>query len=84
MKKNKPISTFYYKDGTKSFILYDPSKVLHRTDGPACDFAEDSYSEWWIDDEGYTEEEFNKLIEEVRQLPKVLRLIDPREWVRKL
>jgi hypothetical protein len=30
------------------------------------------------------EKGFNNLIAEVKQLPKVLRLIDPREWVRKL
>jgi len=32
----------------------------------------------------YTEEDFNKLMEEVEKLSPVLRLIDPREWVRKL
>ena len=119
---------FYYKDGTTSSID-DNSKALHRTDGPAIEYANgDKYwfidgrqhrtdgpaaeyadgskywwvdgkchridgpavelasgtKEWRIDDKYYTEENFNKLIEEVKQLPLALRLIDPKEWVRKL
>ena len=119
---------FYYKDGTTSSD-YDSSKVLHRIDGPACEYADgdkfwyidsklhrndgpaaehtngskswwvdgkchridgpaveyaDGTKEWYVDNEHYTEEEFNELMKEVKELPKVLRLIDPREWVRKL
>jgi hypothetical protein len=53
----------------------------HRTDGPAIEYGNGPRS-WRVDGRYYDEEDFNKLIEEVRQLPKVLRLIDPREWVR--
>ena len=120
------MSKFYHKDGTTSSECY-PSKALHRTDGPAIEFA-DGGKEWWvdgkrhrvdgpaceyaegskywyvngkchrvdgpaveytdgdkswyIDDERYTKEEFNELMKGVKELPKVLRLIDPREWVR--
>jgi len=72
---------FYYKDGTTS-TRDDLSRVLHRIDGPAIDF--DALQFWYIDGEHYDEEDFNKLIEEAKQLPLALRLIDPREWVRKL
>jgi len=55
----------------------------HRIDGPAIEWADGS-KYWYVDDQHYTEKEFKRLIKEVKQLPKVLRLIDPREWVRKL
>ena len=71
---------FYYKDGTIS-SEYDNAKIFHRTDGPAIEYGNGPRS-WRVDGRYYDEEDFNKLIEEVRQLPKVLRLIDPREWVR--
>jgi len=96
---------YYYKDGTTS-SKYDGSKVIHRIDGPAIEYANgdrfwlvdgrqhrtdgpaveysNSYKRWYIDDEEYSERAFKKLIAEVKGLPKVLRLIDPREWVRKL
>ena len=119
---------FYYKDGTTSSI-YDNSKVLHRTDGPAAEYGSGTkawyidgkqhridgpaiewyngdrhwfvdhkrhrldgpaamYSNgarcWYVDDQVYCEKKFNKLMKAIRQLPLALRLIDPREWVRKL
>ena len=67
-----------YNDGAKFWYI---DNKRHRLDGPACEWA-DGDKEWRIDDKYYTEENFNKLIEEVKQLPKVLRLIDTREWVR--
>jgi hypothetical protein len=69
-----------YYNGTK--IWYVDGK-LHRTDGPALEHSNGN-KQWYVDDEDYTEKEFNRLIEEIRQLPLALRLIDPREWVRKL
>ena len=39
---------FYYKDGTISEELDYYSRVLHRTDGPAMEFASGSKS-WFID-----------------------------------
>ena len=40
------MSKFYHKDGTTSSECY-PSKALHRTDGPAIEFA-DGGKEWWV------------------------------------
>ena len=69
-----------YADGVKSWYIDDKS---HRTDGPAVEWPNSSRA-WYVDDQHYTEEDFNRLIEEVKELPLALRLIDPREWVRKL
>ena len=66
-------------DGTK--IWYVDGK-RHRLDGPAVEYS-NSYKRWYVDDKHYSEEDFNKLIEEAKELPLALRLIDPREWVRK-
>jgi hypothetical protein len=41
-KKDK----FYYKDGTSG--EWDDTKVLHRVDGPAAEYA-DGGKGWWID-----------------------------------
>ena len=72
-----------YAKGDRSWYVDDKR---HRVDGPAIDWSEVGLEgggkDWWVDGEPYTEEEFNKLIEEVKELPKVLKLIDTREWVR--
>ena len=81
-QESKASMKFYYKDGTSS-DEYHYSKQLHRIDGPAIERSDGSRT-WLIDGLYYTEEDFNKLMEEVEKLSPVLRLIDPREWVRKL
>ena len=40
---------------------------LHRTDGPAIEYA-DGFKSWYIDDVQYTEEEFNRKINPVKEL----------------
>ena len=53
----------------------------HRIDGPAVEYANrDKY--WYVEGVSYSKEAFDKLIVEVKQLPKALKLIDSREWVR--
>ena len=70
-----------YADGDREWYV---DGKRHRTDGPAVEWV-DGYKSWWVDDELYsTEKDFNKFIQEVKELPLALRLIDPREWVRKL
>jgi len=54
---------------------------FHRLDGPAV-VTNDWGVHWYIEGEGYSEEEHTKLIQEVEVMPLVLRLIDPRKWVR--
>ena len=70
-----------YLNGTKYWYM---DGKLHRIDGPAIELADGSIVWWYVDDEEYSERAFNYLIKDIQQLPKVLRLIDPREWVRKL
>ena len=72
--------------GNKFWYINDK---LHRIDGPAVEYADGTFIEyafgsksWWVEDERYSEKDFNKLIAEVKQLPLALRLIDSREWVR--
>ena len=66
--------------GSKRWYVDDR---LHRVDGTAIVWAGGGKS-WWVDGKPLSEEEFKALIEEVESLPKALRLIDPREWVRKV
>jgi hypothetical protein len=56
---------------------------MHRTDGPAVEYTGGS-KEWWIDHERYTEYDFNKLIKEINEMSLVMKLTDPRWWVREL
>jgi len=65
-------------DGSKHWYI---DNRLHRLDGPAAEWA-DGTRGWWIDDVCFTEDECNKLVGEVRDMPEVLRLVDPRKWVR--
>jgi len=67
-----------YANGDKIWYI---DNERHRTDGPAVEWV-DGYKSWYVDGRLYSEEDFNKFIEEVKQLPLALRLIDPREWVR--
>ena len=69
-----------YANGDKIWYI---DNERHRTDGPAVECV-DGYKSWYVDGRLYSEAEFNELIEEVKELSKILRLIDPREWVRKL
>jgi hypothetical protein len=68
-----------YANGDKIWYI---DNERHRTDGPAVECV-DRYKSWYVDGKYYDEVDFNKLMEEVRELPLALRLIDPREWVRK-
>ena len=67
-----------YSDGRKCWFICGRQ---HRIDGPAIEYGSGTKA-WYIDDKYYSEEDFNKFIAEVKQLPLALRLIDPREWVR--
>ena len=53
----------------------------HRIGGPSLEWA-DGFKEWSIEDEPFTEKEYNKLIQKVKDMPLALRLVDPRRWVR--
>jgi hypothetical protein len=67
-----------YANGAKTWYIDDKR---HRADGPAAEYAS-GIQGWYIEGEYYTEEDFKDLINEIKKLPLVLRLTDPREWVR--
>ena len=64
-------------------LRMNPKTTLHRVDGPALEWPGGRYEIfWYIDNQAFTESEFNKLIQEVKDMPLVVRLVDPRWWVR--
>jgi hypothetical protein len=69
-----------YSDGGCQWWVNDR---LHRTDGPAIEFAS-GYKEWYVDGKEYAEQDFNNLIKEIDEMSLVMKLTDPRRWVREL
>jgi hypothetical protein len=69
-----------FASGTK--VWYIDGK-RHRTDGPALEYAIGG-REWWIDGKFYSEQNFNNLIKQINEMNLVMRLTDPRWWVREL
>jgi len=62
-------------------IVWTKDGKPHRLDGPAKEYIDgDIY--WWIEGEFFTKEYYDQLIQEVKDMPLVLRLVDPRKWVR--
>lgn len=57
--------------------------LLHRIDGPAIKYS-NGIDCWYIEDKRYSKKRFDKLIKEVRNMNPVIRLTDPRWWVREL
>ena len=69
---------YEYANGDREW--YQDGK-LHRLDGPAYRIKSTEPS-WYIDGEEFSFEEHYQLIQEVKDMPLVLRLVDPRRWVR--
>lgn len=66
----------------EDYIDVDRSSLCwHRVGGPALIWSNDE-EEFWLDDEFYAEEEYKKAIEDVQNMSEVMRLTDPRWWVR--
>jgi len=55
--------------------------LLHRTDGPAIEYDNGDYA-WYIEGVYLSRKSHHELVQEVRDMPEVLRLVDPRKWVR--
>ena len=54
---------------------------LHRIDGPAIEDHHEHMT-WYIDGILLTKSQFDQTIQEVKDIDIVMRLIDPRRWVR--
>ena len=71
-------------DGSKHWYV---DGRLHRLDGPAIENVDhnlrDSFNRrWYIDGVQWNRRDYRDLIREVKDMPLVLRLVDPRKWVR--
>ena len=83
------ITVYTEEDGKRSFTSYYDYEnfsnayeyTIHRLDGPAKEFRNGG-KQWYISNECLSKESHNKLIQEVKDMPLVLRLVDPRRWVR--
>jgi len=69
-----------WADGTKYWYV---DGECHRADGPAVESASGS-KRWYVDGERCSRKQFKALMREVENLSDVLRLTDPREWVRRV
>ena len=61
--------------------IYSRISTFHREDGPALEWS-DGTDEWFLDGKNYDKDSYNEAIQEVKDIPEVLRLVDPRWWVR--
>ena len=93
MKEPEPYVILYTQEnGRREFTKvewdnFSANKIsFHRVDGPAVEYLskriEQEPRAWWIEDKRYSEKDYNQLIQEVKDMPEVLRLVDPRKWVR--
>ena len=84
-KAKEPI--FYREDGP-AVELADGNRCwcidnkLHREDGPATENSKGE-KRWYIEDIEYTESDHKWIIKDVDELPLLLGLVDPRDWVRR-
>ena len=76
---NKDGPAVEYINGTKYWYI---DGVLHREDGPAIEYINKSRRYWFLEDQRLSKKEYNELIKEVKNMPPILRLVDPRKWVR--
>jgi hypothetical protein len=83
---------FWYKDGrchredgpaiiSRDTRFWVYRSLNHRVDGPAIEYV-NGLKEWYIEGIKYTEEQFLKIIDEVKNMTLAERLTDPRWWVR--
>ena len=83
----KPYIIIYTSEGKVAFtrnewMLDRTPRRYHRTDGPAI-VPRSGWDEWCIDGAlFYDKKEYDALVQEARDMPLVLRLVDPRKWVR--
>ena len=83
-----PAAIEYYESGSINFEIYTINNKFHRTDGPAViEYYEDGEvmdEVYFIDDNCYIKEDYDILINEMKVLPKSLKLTHKDWWVREL
>ena len=87
-KIDGPTIIWYYKDGSVGREEYYINNKRHRTDGPAVIFYNKNgialSEDYYITDKYYDKEDYDNLINEMKALPKSLRLTHELWWVREL
>jgi len=83
-----PAVIWYYEDGSVWREHYCVNHKYHRLDGPAMIYyyagGSVNYSDYYINNKSYNKEEYDNLINEMKALPKSLKLIHEDWWVREL
>ena len=83
-----PAQVWYYKTGSVSSEHYYINNKRHRIDGPASIwYRKDKCIErefYYINDKCYIKEDYYDLINEMKSLPKSLRLVHELWWVKEL
>jgi len=87
-KEDGPAAIWYYRYGSVWREYYYINDKCHRIDGPAAiwyykDGSVES-EEYYINGKKYKKEDYDNLINEIKALPKSLRLIHKDWWVREL
>jgi len=82
----EPYIVLYTSEGKieltrNEWMLDRTPRRYHRTDGPAI-VPRSGWDEWYLDGEEVSRYEHARLVQEVKNMPLVLRLVDPRKWVR--
>jgi len=76
----------YYENGNIEHEEYYLNGKKHRIERPASIYYYENGNTrdefYYLDGKLYSEEEYNKIMKEIKELSEGLRLIDPRRWVR--
>lgn len=80
--REKGPAVIYYRDGNISSEYYYLNDEPHRVDGPAIIDSRRQLEFYYIEGNKYSEQEYTKLINDIKQLPEGVRLTDKRKWVR--
>ena len=83
-----PAIIWYNQDGSVECEYYHVNNKRHRLDGPAQIWYHEDGSVkdgfYYINNKEYKKEDYDNLINEMKALPKSLRLVHELWWVREL
>jgi len=87
-RTDSPASIWYYQDGSIEREYYFINDKMHRIDGPAESWYDKDGSiereYYYINNKFYNKEDYDNLINEMKSLPKSLKLTHQEQWVREL
>ena len=87
-RTNSPAVIRYHKDGSIRCKLYYINDKLHRLDGPSIiwyyQYVGVDREYYFINNKFYKKEDYYNLINEMKALPKTLKLVHEDWWVREL